>query len=211
LNYSTDLPREPLRRQLAALGIARERHSMQSLVEMLPATVEGLDADSVAEVLVHLVGRGLIAVPAPEASELTLRWGERHCYCHRDEDELLSLLLPYFRQGLAEGERCLWLPDAPAPHVEFAVATLGAGEYSPDQLEILRPGEWRNELGFWMREEERALGEGYAGLRICGEDLELAKDTAPLRIKALCTSRNEGRYPATLANEHGHWRRAGSR
>lgn len=197
MNYATDLPREPLRLQLAALGIARERHSMQSLIAMLPAKVEGLDADGVAEVLVHLVGRGVIAVPAPEETELTLRWGERLCYRHRDEEELLALLLPYFRQGLAQGERCLWLVDAPPPRVEFAMATLTAGEYSPDQLEILRPGEWRNELGFWMRQEERALGEGYAGLRICGEELELDERAAPLRIKALCTSRSEERRRAS--------------
>ena len=162
---------------------------MASLIEMLPARVEGLDADSVAEVLVHLVGRGVIAVPAAEATELTLRWGERLFYCHRDADELLALLVAYFRRGLAGGERCLWLADEPPPQVEFAVATLTAGEYSPDQLKILGPGEWRNELSFWMREEERALSEGYAGLRICGEELELDESTAPLRIKALCTGR----------------------
>ena len=207
MNLAHALPREPLRRQLAALGIARERHSMQSLIEMLPARVEGLDADSVAEVLVRLVGRGLIAVPAPEATELTFRWGERLFYCHRDADELLALLVPYFRQGLADGERCRWLADATPPHVEFAVATLTAGQYSPDQLKILRPGEWRNELAFWMREEERALSEGYAGLRICGEELELSESTAPLRIKALCTCRNRARSPAMLVNDQGHWRR----
>lgn len=179
---------------------------MASLIEMLPARVEGLDADSAAEVLVHLVGRGLIAVPAAEATELTFRWGERLCYCHRDEDELLALLLPYFRRGLAEGERCLWLAHAPPPHVEFAVATLTAGQYSPDQLEILRPGEWRNKPGFWMREAERALSEGYAGLRLCGEALELDESTAPLRIKALCTYRNEARCRATLVMDEGHWR-----
>lgn len=179
---------------------------MASLIEMLPARVEGLDADSVAEVLVHLVGRGVIAVPAAEATELTFRWGERLFYCHRDADELLALLLPYFRQGLAEGERCLWLADAPPPQVEFAVATLTAGEYSPDQLKILGPGEWRNERSFWMREEERALSEGYAGLRICGEELELDESTAPLRIKALCTCRNGAQYRAMLVNDEGHWR-----
>lgn len=179
---------------------------MQSLIEMLPARVEGLDADGAAEVLVRLVGRGLIAVPAAEATELSFRWGERLCYCPRDEDELLALLLPYFRRGLAEGERCLWLAHAPPPHVEFAVATLTAGHYSPDQLEILRPGDWRNDLSFWMREAERALSEGYAGLRICGEELELDESTAPLRIKALCTCRNGVQYPARLVNDQGHWR-----
>ena len=183
MNYSTDLPREPLRVQLAALGIARERHSMRSLMDMLPARIDGLDADSVAEVLVRLVGRGLLAIP--EATGLTFRWGERLCYRYRDEDQLLALLVPYFRQGLAEEERCMWLTNTPSP----AVAALIGGQYSPDQLEILRDGEWRNELAFWMRQEERALSEGYAGLRICGEQLELDSSTASLRIKALCTYR----------------------
>jgi len=158
---------------------------MQSLIDMLPARIDGLDADSAAEVLVRLVGRGLIAVPAPEATGLAFRWGERLSFRYRDQDELLALLVPYFRQGLAEGERCLWLTETPSP----AVAALVGGQYSPDQLEILRDGEWRNELAFWTQQEERALGEDYAGLRICGEDLELDGATASLRIKALCTSR----------------------
>jgi hypothetical protein len=41
-----------------------------------------------------------------------------------------------------------------------------------------------------MSEEERARSEGYA----------------VLRIKALCTYRNEGRFRSTLVLHEGHWR-----
>lgn len=207
------LPREPLRRQLAALGIARERHAMASLVEMLPVRVEGypgFDADSVAQVLVHLVGRGLIALPEPEAKELAFRWGERIGYRYREEAELLALLLPYFRQGLAGGERCLWLMgDEPSAKARRMVAALADTPYSPDQLELLRAGEWENDLGAWTREEQRALSQGYAGLRICGEALELPEGTAALRIKALSTYGGDALPPArvVLVNDRGRWTR----
>ena len=73
-------PREALRRQLVAVGIPRERHRMANLVDMLPIRLQGkpyedFDADIVAEVLVYLVGKGLIAVPGPElALTLILSW-----------------------------------------------------------------------------------------------------------------------------------------
>ena len=212
MNTTADaLPREPLRRQLAALGIERERHSMARLAEMLPVGLEaypGFDADSVAEVLIRLVGGGLIAPRAAEAAELSFEWGVRLSYRYRDEEELLAALLPYFRQGLAAGERCLWLAnEEPSPKACAGLAALADGEYSPDQLEILRAGEWREDFASWRREEQRALAQGYAGLRLCGEALELPPGAAALRIKALATY-GRGAPPAgrtLLLNERGSW------
>jgi hypothetical protein len=59
------LPSEELRRELVALGIARDRHRLGELIEMLPARLDGrpyedFDADCVAEVLIYLLSQGVI-------------------------------------------------------------------------------------------------------------------------------------------------------
>lgn len=206
-------PREPLRRKLIAVGIPRERHRMSSLREMLPVQLAGkpydeFDADIVAEVLIYLVGRGLIAVPGPEVAELNLRWGDRVCHFYRSQDELVSLVVPYFRQGLAEGERCVWIAsDEPSSaRARQALATLTDSQYSPDQLEVKPAEEWENDLDAWTREEQRALVQGYNGMRVCGERLKLEERTAALRIKVLCTydaeQTDRAAVPAIIRDHH---------
>jgi hypothetical protein len=172
---------------------------MAELVEMLPVKLNGkpyddFDADMVAEVLVHLVGKGLIEVPASELAGLRVEWGERLCHFYRSEDELLGLLAPYFGQGLARGERCLWLVGAASASAKArqSIASLADRQGSPEQLEVIDTDEWTPDLDTWSREEERALAQGYSGLRICGEALGLNGETAGLRMKALSTYRAQG-------------------
>ena len=167
---------------------------MSTLVEMLPVKLDGkpyedFDADIVAEVLIYLIGKGLIAVPGPEIAELNLRWGDRVCHFYRSDEELIGLLVPYFRQGLAEGERCIWLArdEGPSAKARQVIAALADSQYSPDQLEVTHADEWTNDLDAWTREEQRSLVQGYHGVRVCGEAVELEGRTAALRIKALCT------------------------
>jgi len=178
------LPSEELRRELAALGVARERHRLGELIEMLPARLDGrpyedFDADSVAEVLVYLVSKGVIAVPTLEAAPLRLEWGERLCHFYRSEEELLVLLGHYFRQGLERNERCVWLAGTAASEgARQEIASL-------EQLEVIDDAIW-----IWQREEERAIAQGYNGLRICGEALRFERDAQPRRLKALSTYRS---------------------
>jgi hypothetical protein len=198
-------PREALRRQLVAVGIPRERHRMANLVAMLPIQLHGkpyedFDADIVAEVLVYLVGRGLIAVPGPELAQLNLRWGDRVCHFYRSEEELLALLRPYLLQGLAEDERCIWIArsEEESAKARQAIAGLADTQFSPDQLEVTHADERSNDLDAWTRDEQRALVQGYHGLRICGEALELENRTASLRIKALCSYDAERTDPTAV-------------
>lgn len=187
---TASFPREELRSSLAALGIARERHSLGELIAMLPGRLDGrpyedFDADSVAEVLVYLVTKGVLDVPSAELAGLQVEWGERLCHFYRSEDELIGLLAPYFRQGLAKGERCIWIAAPGASHkARQEIASLGDSHGSPEQLEVL------DDRVSWRREEERTLAQGYSGLRVCGE--ALAVDGTPARMKALSTYRSDG-------------------
>jgi hypothetical protein len=74
---NSSLPREELRCQLAALGIARERHCLGELIEMLPGRLDGrpyedFDADSVAEVLIYLVSEGVISLRSAHGHDTRL-------------------------------------------------------------------------------------------------------------------------------------------
>ena len=169
---------------------------MADLIEMLPVKLNGkpydeFDADIVAEVLVYLVGKSLIEVPRGELAGLRVDWGERLCHFYRSDDELLGLLVPYFQQGLEQGERCMWLAStgSASPKARHSIASLADRQSSPEQLEVVDMDDWMPDLDTWPREEERALAQGYSGLRICGEALELDGEMEALRMKALSTYR----------------------
>ncbi len=173
------VPSENLRRKLEALGIARERHRLGELVALLPASLDGrpyedLDADCVAEVLVYLVGKGVLDAASLEAAGLRVEWGERLCHFYRHEEELLALLGPYFRQGLARNERCLWL------------AGPGTSDKAREEIDPLAEVLEADDCAL-QREESRALAQGYSGLRICGEALALEIHTPSRRLKTLST------------------------
>jgi len=193
---------------------------MRELIAMLPARMsarpyDDLDADMVAEVLVYLVSRRLIDVPSAELAGLALQWGERVCHFYRSDDDLVELVVPYFRRGLQDAERCVWLVRGASDKARQAIAALGDSQYSPDQLEIDDAADWVEDDARWKREESRALAQGYHGLRVCGEGLYLNGGTEGLRIKALGTYRAGSvpvgdvarAYQAALVKQAGCWQR----
>ncbi len=190
------LPTEELRRKLEALGVPRERHRLGELIAMLPARLDGrpyedFDADCVAEVFVYLVSKGVLDVANLEVA-LQLQWGERLCHFYRREEELVSLLGTFFRQGVARNERCVWLATA-------AISDRVREEIDP-LAEVLEEGDCT-----LPREERRAVAEGYSGLRICGEALALEIDAHAPRTKALstyCANRLQPGEIVLLLREH---------
>src|SRR5258706_54586 len=171
---------EDLRLRLADLGVPRDRQSLRDLLELLPVPLSGrlfdeFDASIIARSLLDLVGRGLIALGGPRPA-LDLRWGERACRAYGSHEALSGLVLPWFAQGVAGDERCIWVVGATRPAREI----LGAAEdYSPDQVELM-PSDARID---WTREAARALAQGYRGLRIAGERIH---DVVGGCMKTLC-------------------------
>ena len=130
----------------------------------------------------YLADRGIILPPAGP----TLGWGEHLCQFSDSEESLLALVLPWFRQGLENDERCIWQLTA---SLSLAAARRALGaliEYSADQVDIVEAGATID----WRREEARALGQGYRGLRIGGERLH-AGGALGSRTKALCLCADE--------------------
>lgn len=113
---------DSIRRGLGALGITAERHTREGLSGLFPKKFHilqsGLDADAVGGVLIHLACRGLVPLPPPPAGHV--------CRFYRDRQELLDLLVPYFRAGLEKGFYCVWVASGPISPAEAKAALRAA-------------------------------------------------------------------------------------
>ncbi|HYD86908.1 MAG TPA: MEDS domain-containing protein [Vitreimonas sp.] len=107
-------------------------------------------------------------------------WGTHACHFYNGRDELLASLVPYIMAGLRARERCIWIAARPLPARE-AMQALRTAWHSADDaiqtgaLRILDFDRWYTSsligadlADLWLAEEERALADGYAGLRISG-------------------------------------------
>ena len=106
-------------------------------------------------------------------------YGLHFCSFYSNRRDLVDLLVPFFKAGLENKERCLWITAPPFPASE-ALAELE--KVVPDVSDRLRSGglrildaaDWyggigeRDVLQMWMDGEKQALAEGYQGLRLNG-------------------------------------------
>jgi hypothetical protein len=108
--------------------------------------------------------------------------GMHACHFYADRAELVAVLVPYCIAGLRGNERCLLVTAPPLPASE-AIQELRAAWVGIDEaiqtgaLRVLDFDQWYASSGelkglevvqVWLEEEERALAEGYSGLRIAG-------------------------------------------
>lgn len=123
----------------------------------------------------YLAVRGILL---PQAA---LEWGERLCRSYDSADSLIALVLPWFRQGLENDERCIWQIGRGFTVAAARRALATVAEYSADQVDIVEADTAVD----WLREETRALGQGYAGLRVGGERIHRLGSLGQ-RTKTLC-------------------------
>ena len=107
-------PNESLRDKLVVAGIPRSEHSVQSLMAKMPdleaPSFQAMSADMVAELLLYLITKGLVTLPiASDKALLDMPWGSHVCQFYNHKEDLLELLVPYFKQGLERNEACVWL------------------------------------------------------------------------------------------------------
>jgi two-component sensor histidine kinase len=118
---------------------------------------------------------GLSAVPQ-------LRWGSHMTQFFGDGGELRDLLVPYFKAGLENNERCFWVTGAAftandaRSALRAAVPDLAARERNR-QIEITDVEEWYAPgaklqppaiMADLLQREQNALDSGYEGLRTNG-------------------------------------------
>jgi PAS domain S-box-containing protein len=145
-----------------------------------------------------------------------ISWGTHFCQFYQTKEDLLDLLVPYFRAGLENNEFCMWVTAEPLRKEEAKVAMANV---MPDfsrylacgQIEILRHDEWylkdgvfdlKRVLNGWVDKLNEALKQGYEGMRVTGNAAWLERNAwenfldyeaqingviGRLRMLALCT------------------------
>ncbi|HEX3036036.1 MAG TPA: MEDS domain-containing protein [Thermodesulfobacteriota bacterium] len=112
-----------------------------------------------------------------------LEWGTHVCNFYKTKEDLIDLLVPYFKAGLENNEMCMWVTSEPLNSKEAQEALSKAVSdldiyVKNGQIEIidadnrylqdndLRPlGEV---LNGWIAKEREALSKGFKGLRLTG-------------------------------------------
>lgn len=110
-------------------------------------------------------------------------FGMHACHFYGDRDQLAAAVVSYSVAGLRSNERCLWITAPPLPAHDAVAALRGAWDGVDDPLEAgalrVLDAAWLKGLDLMelcLAEEERALADGYTGLRIAGNTHFLTPD-----------------------------------
>ncbi len=116
-------------------------------------------------------------------------WGTHFCQFYETSQDLIDILVPYFKEGLEAGEFCMWVTSAPL-RVDQADAALRAAVPDLDdyinkgQIEILDYSQWYTRSGKfsadevlkgWVDKLTEAQKRGFEGLRLTGNTFWLEK------------------------------------
>jgi hypothetical protein len=118
-----------------------------------------------------------------------VRWGTHFCQFYETGDDLLDILVPYFKAGLENNEYCMWITSDPvgADRAREAIKTAvpEADRYlKGEQLEVVPYDRWhvidgvfdmQRVLDGWVDRLNYALAKGYDGLRLNGNTVWLEK------------------------------------
>src|SRR6266478_892451 len=127
-----------------------------------------------------------------------LPWGAHFCYFYETKQDLLDVLIPYFKTGLQNKEFCLWVISN-SELLTVQEATSALRDALPDldryvaerSIEVVGHEDWflsgntfdpdKVANRFRMRLNE-ALARGYAGMRVNGSPAWL-RDAAPKELR----------------------------
>jgi len=116
-------------------------------------------------------------------------WGTHFCQFYQTKEDLVDILVPYFKAGLENNEFCIWVTSEPLKEKEVK-ETMGKAVPNFDhylkkgQIEIVPHTEWypkdgafnlERVLSSWIDKLNQALTKGYDGLRATGNTAWLEK------------------------------------
>lgn len=116
-------------------------------------------------------------------------WGTHFCQFYKTKDDLVDILVPYFKAGLENNEFCMWICWDPLRSEEaknaleenakdlngyIAKGQIEIVDYSRKQIE--KEGSSFSKMKqFWIDKEKQALENGFDGLRLARNTLWLEK------------------------------------
>ncbi len=109
-------------------------------------------------------------------------WGTHFCQFYETKEDLIDVLIPYFKAGLENNEFCMWVTSEPLTEEE---AKKAMRKVVPNfdrylkrgQMEIVPHSDWylkdgafnlQRVLGAWIDKLDQALAERYDGIRVTG-------------------------------------------
>ena len=116
-------------------------------------------------------------------------WGSHFCLLYETEEDLIDILVPYFKAGLENNEFCMWVTSKPLNEKKAKDALRGATldfdqHLKTGQMEIIPHSQWYLEDGklnlqqvfkWWINKLNQALRAGFEGIRITGNSAWLDK------------------------------------
>jgi len=117
-------------------------------------------------------------------------WGMHLCLFYEVKQDLLDILVPYFKTGLENNEFCIWVTSEPLNEKEAGEAMRksmpGYAQYlKRGQIEIVPYTEWylkdgvfngQRVLNAWLYKLNQVLANGYDGIRVSGNTAWLEKE-----------------------------------
>jgi len=109
-------------------------------------------------------------------------WGMHACIFYKTKQDLIDMLVPYFKAGLENSEFCMWITSEPLDkkdaEKEMRKTVPDYDKYSGSgQIEIISYSDWYLKKGGfngdvvfkgWMDMLNRAHSNGYVGMRVAG-------------------------------------------
>ena len=116
-------------------------------------------------------------------------WGTHFCQFYQTKEDLIDILVPYFKAGLEDNEFCMWITAEPLnaddAHKALQKKVRNLDDYiKKDQIEILDYNQWYTKQGHfdpdnilqgWIDKEQNALKKGFEGFRFTGNTCWLKK------------------------------------
>jgi len=117
--------------------------------------------------------------------------GSTHfCQFYQTKENLIDILVPYFKAGLENNEFCMWVTSQPLTVEDAEEALKHAVPYADTylktgQIEIISYKDWYKHedtfdseriLNGWIGKVNQALSKGYDGLRLSGNTFWLEKE-----------------------------------
>ena len=117
-------------------------------------------------------------------------WGTHFCQFYKTKDDLIDILVPYFKAGLENNEYCMWVTSKPLEVDEAKEAlkdtVANADRYlDSGQIEIISYEDWYVKggsfnsdqvLNGWVDKLNAGLKKGFDGLRLTGNTFWLEKE-----------------------------------
>jgi len=119
-----------------------------------------------------------------------ISWGTHLCYFYEKKEDLLDILIPYFKDGLEENNYCMWITPEELSRSEVINSLKNSipnfkSYLHSNQIKIVPYQDWYVKdktlnldlvLENWIKLLNQALDKGYNGLRVTGDCRWLGKD-----------------------------------